>query len=178
MHRQWVITLRDLPDAGRTWDVSVPRDVLGNPDEGSVESLSGLCDDVRWQLSIVRKGDVYRMIGHWQASMQRECSRCNALFDWQVEGETERDFRLGAEPVEAASDGSECEFVATPGEVDLLDILREDIWLAWKPDVVCSENCKGLCAHCGHDLNQGPCGCAKDDPTHPFAILRQLKPGA
>ena len=178
MHRQWIVTLRDLPDAGREWDVSVPRSVLGNPDEGSVEPLPDLCEDARWQLAIVRKGDVYRLTGHWQAVLRRECSRCNAAFDWHVDGETERDFRLGGRPGEAAEEGSECEWLEAPGEIDLLDILREDIWLAWKPEVVCSEGCKGLCAQCGHDLNQGPCGCTKDDATHPFAILRQLKPGA
>ena len=38
---------------------------------------------------------------------------------------------------------------------------------------VCSEDCKGLCATCGADLNEGPCGCKPEiDPR--FAALAQL----
>jgi len=178
VHRQWIVTLRDLPDAGREWDISVPRALLGKPEEGAIEPLVGLCDDVHWQLSLIRKGDVYRLTGRWQASIERECGRCNAVFDWRVEGETERDFRLAGRTHETDAGASDCEFVESPGDIDLLDILREDIWLAWKADVVCSENCKGLCIQCGQDLNQGDCGCSREDPTHPFAALRRLKPGA
>jgi len=178
VHRQWIVALRDLPDAGRSWDASVSREMLGDAAEGSVEPLPGLCDDVRWRLSIVRKGDVYRLTGDWQVTARRECCRCNAMFDWHVEGASERDFRLADRVGELDEDGSDCEIVEAPGNIDLLDILREDVWLAWKPEVACSEDCKGLCVQCGHDLNDGPCACEKDDPTHPFAILRQLKKGA
>lgn len=178
VHRQWLVTLRDLPDAGREWDAAVARALLANPDEGAVEALVGLCDDVHWQLALARKGDVYRLTGRWQAQIERQCSRCNAAFVWHVEGETERDFRLAGRPHEANAEESECELVESPGEIDLLDILREDIWLAWKADVVCHEDCKGLCVQCGQDLNQGACGCDQEDPTHPFAALRKLKLGA
>jgi uncharacterized protein len=38
---------------------------------------------------------------------------------------------------------------------------------------LCREDCKGLCARCGRNLNLGPCGCGKEiDPI--FAVLEQL----
>jgi uncharacterized protein len=38
---------------------------------------------------------------------------------------------------------------------------------------LCREDCKGLCARCGKNLNLGPCGCGKEiDPR--FAVLEQL----
>ena len=45
--------------------------------------------------------------------------------------------------------------------------------LAMDSKHVCSEDCKGLCATCGADLNEGPCGCKPEiDPR--FAALAQL----
>ena len=39
--------------------------------------------------------------------------------------------------------------------VDVDGLAREALVLALPAQVVCSETCKGLCAHCGADLNQG-----------------------
>lgn len=53
------------------------------------------------------------------------------------------------------------------------DLVSEDIWLAIPPRFICKEDCKGLCAQCGADLNEGPCGCKKViDPR--LAALEQL----
>jgi uncharacterized protein len=44
-------------------------------------------------------------------------------------------------------------------ELDLRPAVREQ-WLLGVPAfVLCREDCKGLCPHCGADLNTGPCGC-------------------
>ncbi|HUI06311.1 MAG TPA: DUF177 domain-containing protein [Verrucomicrobiae bacterium] len=43
--------------------------------------------------------------------------------------------------------------------VDLTAQMREDIILELPQRALCDENCKGLCSHCGKDLNQGPCHC-------------------
>jgi len=40
---------------------------------------------------------------------------------------------------------------------------------------LCRENCKGLCDGCGHDLNEGDCGCNHQPPDSRFAALKNLK---
>lgn len=56
---------------------------------------------------------------------------------------------------------------------DVDPLIREDIILAMPYRFLCSEECKGLCAKCGKNLNEGPCGCQKDiDPR--LEVLRQL----
>jgi len=104
---------------------------------------------------------------------RRQCSRCNTMFDWPVEGRSEWEFQIGDTPAQT-EEGSVCEYVAPPGEINLLDILREDIWLAWKSDVICSESCQGLCQGCGVDLNKDVCQCRQVHSDHPFAVLRDL----
>ncbi|MEQ2456337.1 YceD family protein [Flavonifractor hominis] len=59
------------------------------------------------------------------------------------------------------------------GEVDLDEVFTTALVLAMDSKHVCSEDCKGLCATCGADLNEGPCGCKPEiDPR--FAALAQL----
>ena len=43
--------------------------------------------------------------------------------------------------------------------VDLTANMREDIILELPQRALCTADCKGLCPHCGKDLNKGPCRC-------------------
>ncbi len=39
-------------------------------------------------------------------------------------------------------------------------LIHDESLLVWPERVLCREDCKGLCSSCGHDLNEGPCGCS------------------
>jgi uncharacterized protein len=178
LHRQWIVTLQDLPEAGRRWSTEVPAALLKDAGSGEVEALTGLVSDVHWDAELVCKGGVYRLCGHWQTSMLRHCSRCTDEFVWQLDGVMDRSFRVGGrDGMERPEDltAGECDYMAPPGTVNLIDVLREDVWLAWKPDVVCSANCKGLCPQCGCNLNKATCACEQESNDHPFAALRRMK---
>ena len=61
-------------------------------------------------------------------------------------------------------------------QLDTRPILIEQIQLAVPMKPLCKQDCAGLCAACGGDLNAGPCGCAKaSDPR--WEALAGLKPG-
>jgi uncharacterized protein len=45
------------------------------------------------------------------------------------------------------------------GELDLREAVREHWLLAAPAFVQCREDCKGLCPHCGANLNDGTCEC-------------------
>ncbi|HOX26298.1 MAG TPA: DUF177 domain-containing protein [Candidatus Krumholzibacteria bacterium] len=45
------------------------------------------------------------------------------------------------------------------GVVDLAEALREAAILAVPQSRICRDDCRGLCARCGADLNAGDCGC-------------------
>jgi uncharacterized protein len=56
--------------------------------------------------------------------------------------------------------------------IDLADILCQQVYLALPAKQLCGKNCLGLCIHCGHNLNDGPCGCHEDQAANsPFAVL-------
>lgn len=174
MYRQMCIRLQELPESGLSWQWDVPRDLLSDESVGEVDAIQGLCSGARWQGKITRVGDVYTLDGTWELSLKRECSRCNAEFVDTMSGRSQRDFRVGGR-MEANGEENESDVLPSPGEVDLLDVLRESVWLSWNQVAVCSESCKGLCHQCGADLNRGSCDCSKTDDDHPFAALKQLK---
>ena len=55
--------------------------------------------------------------------------------------------------------------------IDIMYVVLQTLALTEDIRFLCSENCKGLCPHCGHDLNGGPCGC-KPENLSPFAVLK------
>jgi len=58
-------------------------------------------------------------------------------------------------------------------ELDLGQVVAEAFILAMDAKTLCSDDCKGLCAGCGADLNLGPCRCTPEtDPR--WAVLSQL----
>lgn len=59
--------------------------------------------------------------------------------------------------------------------LDLAPMLREQLILASPMHPLCSEECLGLCARCGKDLNEGPCRCGEERTGSPFQVLRTMK---
>ena len=55
--------------------------------------------------------------------------------------------------------------------IDIMYTVRQTLALTEDIRFLCAPDCKGLCARCGHDLNDGPCKCT---PEHlsPFSVLK------
>lgn len=62
-------------------------------------------------------------------------------------------------------------------EIDLTPLVHEQAILALPTRPLCTDNCRGLCARCGANLNAGPCGCAPPAPDPRLAPLRVLMRG-
>lgn len=63
----------------------------------------------------------------------------------------------------------------TGGEIDLTALVHEQVALALPMRPLCKEECKGLCAECGANLNKGDCGCNKEPVDLRLAALKNLK---
>jgi len=98
--------------------------------------------------------------GAVSAPMDARCARCTQIFSTTVsDSGFLRDY----------SDILEVE------EVDISEDLREAIILSLPHFPLCDEGCKGLCVHCGKDLNKGPCGCPDGDKSGAWEALDNLK---
>ena len=96
------------------------------------------------------------------------CDRCGKEFS------REKAVPLDCLLADELEDEENDEIVLLEGsEVDLDELVTTAFVLAMDTKNLCSEDCKGLCAKCGADLNLGPCGCRPEvDPR--LAALAQL----
>ncbi len=59
--------------------------------------------------------------------------------------------------------------------IDLGELVREQLYLALPMKPLCSDSCRGLCPHCGTNLNRGACDCRTEWRDPRFEKLRALK---
>ena len=99
--------------------------------------------------------------GNLSASGRAECSRCLDEFEltWKVPVEIIVLRRVDSDDGE----GNSLVVCQSNGELDLESPLRECLILGYPQAPVCSEDCKGLCAQCGTNLNKSTCGCIKEE---------------
>ena len=60
-------------------------------------------------------------------------------------------------------------------QLELASMLREHVILSAPMQPLCSEDCLGLCAQCGKNLNEGPCQCAAEPPIPTFRVVQSMK---
>lgn len=58
--------------------------------------------------------------------------------------------------------------------VDIEAILHEQAELSIPLQILCHEDCKGLCTGCGVALDKEKCKCGPGECTSPFAVLKKL----
>jgi uncharacterized protein len=111
-----------------------------------------------------------RLRGTYKGEVEVPCARCLEPVTHAVEGQFDLIFRpLGVD--QGASDHaistSETEIgYYQNGGLALEDVLREQVLLSLPVRTLCRQDCKGLCPHCGRDLNSESCTCetASSDP--------------
>lgn len=121
------------------------------------------------QGSVVNHAGALVLNGTARSELDLVCDRCGKEFS--REKVVALDMLL-ADELEQEDSEDEI-FLLDGNELDLDELVTTAFVLAMDTKNLCSEDCKGLCAKCGADLNLGPCGCRPDvDPR--WAALAQL----
>ena len=168
------ILFTDISASGTRYEIS-ELSGFGNEDGLALKS------PVQATCILKKKSDTQVEVkGHLLANLKLDCDRCLVVYDYPVD----RDMQLLLEApgpdhwqvkeVECSDVELETVILNEP-VVDLEDILRQQLHLALPFKQLCSKDCKGLCLHCGLNLNQGPCQCANETKQSPFAVLAALK---
>jgi uncharacterized protein len=120
-----------------------------------------------------------RLRGKLATGLELQCARCLEPVPQEIEREFELLYRpLGADAGrdELSVTDAEAEIGYYQGDGILLeDVLREQVLLALPLKVTCREDCRGLCLHCGKNLNLEQCSCKipMEDPR--WAALRDIR---
>jgi uncharacterized protein len=123
--------------------------------------------------------DDIRLVGSFSTEVENPCARClepvhNALaeqFDLLY-----RPLGVDARSEVVSISQAETEIGYYQGEGLLLeDVLKEQLLLALPVKQVCRAECKGLCPHCGKDLNTESCDCAASMPDPRWSALEDIR---
>lgn len=147
-------------------------------DQGELATLPEISGELRFKGEARLAGEGMRLQGHLHGDIAPACSRCLEAIPMAVD----RDVDLLYQPESVLGDSAEVEihtgdtevgFFAGAG-VDMGEVAREQVLLAMPMQPLCRPDCRGLCAHCGANLNQGPCACPPPADDR-WSALRSLR---
>ncbi|MBA3533538.1 MAG: DUF177 domain-containing protein [Ardenticatenales bacterium] len=119
------------------------------------------------------------MVGKLRTLLEMNCSRCLEPFDLPVTIKLEEQFRplldlqTGA-VLPQEEDADEATLIDQKNIVDLSEVVRQALLLVLPALPVCREDCLGLCAQCGQNLNEGTCDCPQEIVDPRWEALRTL----
>lgn len=120
-----------------------------------------------------------RVVGRFHGRLQLNCARCLE----PVPTDVKEDFDLLYRPVKAGRQGEEVSINEAETEIgfyqgnglELADVVKEQVLLALPAKALCQQDCKGLCAQCGQNLNVGSCHCHEERNDPRWSALQGLR---
>ncbi|MBW6431994.1 DUF177 domain-containing protein [Patescibacteria group bacterium] len=134
---------------GETDDFDIDSGKYQITEDFFVTSLKGKIKLTRLEDSILAK-----FLGEFNSKLC--CDRCLEDYKYSQRFEFSREYFLGG-----FREDEEDLLVSKNFEVDITEPIREEILLSLPFKKICEETCKGLCVHCGKNLNTGKCKCGK-----------------
>lgn len=117
--------------------------------------------EVRGELTIDNIESRFLVTGTLTAKGRAECGRCLSDFELSWDVPVEIMVLRDVDSEEGADDSMVIH--QRKGVVDLVEPLRECVILAFPQAPVCRDECKGMCAQCGADLNEMTCDCETEE---------------
>jgi len=148
------INVKRIPPDGETIRGSDPASImeLEEPD-------ARFEHDVDYEVLAQLQGPALLVTGKLSTPATLRCSRCLQVF--------EKPLKVDQFVFHQELNGEDF--------VDLTPNMREDIILELPQRALCREDCRGLCPHCGKDLNKGACRCKPEEGDMRWRALENLK---
>ncbi len=143
----------------------------------TVRPLSG-------SVELMRTSDGILVTGPLQIEIEMTCCRCLEPFSLTVDFYLEEEFYPSVDIFSGSwinrddtdmPAGDEAAMIDEHHILDLGEVVRQGIILAAPMHPVCGLDCAGLCSQCGHNLNEGPCGCHEEVIDPRWAVLKKLQ---
>lgn len=116
--------------------------------------------------------------GSVSAELLSECSRCLKKFPDPIQSEFHVDYvPLSNVPSEQERQllKEDLDLQFYEGEViDVREVIEGQLFLVAPMRPLCNPDCRGLCPHCGEDLNRVTCSCPKESIDLRWAGLKDL----
>lgn len=112
----------------------------------------------------------FHFIGKVYAKLNVNCDVCLKPFDIELNFDVDEIFVRSDE----ITDENDDYWLFSEKSIDFNPMILSCILLNIPMRTVCSDNCKGLCSICGHNLNEGECGCERTYINPNFEKLKAL----
>lgn len=66
------------------------------------------------------------------------------------------------------------EIVLVDDIINIKDVIKEEIIIKLPSQILCTEDCKGICQICGINLNEESCDCKKESINSGFEVLKDF----
>ncbi len=116
------------------------------------------------------KGKAY-ISGNVKMTFKGSCDRCLKEVPVSLDFKIERECASPEFSSGEADDDEELHSFMDGYSIDTEALLHDEITTNWPVKILCREDCKGLCPVCGHDLNEGDCGCDTFVPDPRMAAI-------
>ena len=131
-------------------------------------------EPVKVSLKVTNVGNYLHASGTISCTADLNCGRCLESYSYPLTTQFEEKYYVAEVGLKDVENQDE-EYI--PFSKDAIDITNEvvaAIQLSLPMRQICSEGCKGLCSHCGTNLNNGQCNCQEDDIDPRMAVLKDL----
>lgn len=127
----------------------------------ALEPFEGIrfSEPARVRLNLAAAGEVLEIGGAVDVRMQGECDRCLGDVDRFLHVDVDEELDAGTE---AQNDPFGTSNVLTGDRLDVKDLTTQVVVSSLPIGLLCSEDCKGICAACGENKNTGACACTSE----------------
>jgi uncharacterized protein len=135
-------------------------------------------DDLRFSAPLVLNGQAENIAGEIQvtgqlsATLLFKCARCGEAFSLPLTLPFLETYSNQELPPDR--DGERDKHVFSGAGINLTPEVLRTLFAELPMKPLCREDCRGLCPHCGADLNLGQCACASREPDPRWDKLSAL----
>jgi len=173
------VVIDSIPPEGIGFSEQHEREWLDNIPEFGAEGDTRIQGPISLSGRVSREGMNLRLRGEVSTELHTLCTRCGDEVVWPLHASFEVVLMPEREkPAAALADLSpeEMNQLYYQGPVVELDeYFRQELALEVPIQILCREDCKGLCPHCGVNFNRETCSCSQDQGDPRLAIFRKLK---
>lgn len=112
------------------------------------------------------------IVGNMKLVLDIPCDRCLQMVEVPLEIKFEQEV-FSPDAQEQMEDQTEQDFMVGY-ELDIEAFVNGEILINMPVKVLCRPDCKGICKQCGHNLNEGECGCDTFVPDPRMAAIKDI----
>lgn len=145
----------------------------GNKEDLGLQDLQFPVQDLRIYLHLMEADHGFYAVGDISGIAVLNCHRCLTEFEYPLDIPVSTMVIL--DQTEEFKDEDEL-IQVKPGDryVNLTKLIKDAILLDLPVKIVCTEDCQGLCAQCGTNLNKDQCECTDDSIDPRWEKLKEI----